>query len=95
MLQATAVQKEAISGLKFITIHEPHDPSFDNSRRTDLERAMLLGNAEHQKVKILFETDEGTMFTETTIWNLTEDYIILKGNVDIPIRAIHYIDFFA
>ncbi|MBP6334182.1 MAG: hypothetical protein KA444_01825 [Bacteroidia bacterium] len=79
--------------MKFISINDPGDPSFNSQRRSDLERALLLGNSAHQKVKIIFETEQGTMVTETTIWNLTQNYIILKGNVDIPIRAIHRIEF--
>lgn len=61
-------------------------------RRSDLEKALRLGNAEYQKVKIIFESDSGTMCTETTIWNLTENYVILKSNVDIPIRSIHEVE---
>ena len=94
MITATEVRKEDVSDLKFVSINKPGDPTFTEQLRSDLERALLLGNSLHLKVKIIFETTEGTRLTDTTIWNLTEHYIILKGNVDIPIRAIHRIEFF-
>ncbi|TAH42611.1 MAG: hypothetical protein EYC69_05080 [Bacteroidetes bacterium] len=94
MIQAIAVQKEDIPGLKFRNISAEKDANFHSNLRSDLHRALLLGNASHQKVKIIFETSEGRMVTDTTVWNLTENYIILKGNVDIPIHSILGIDFF-
>jgi hypothetical protein len=63
-------------------------------RRADVERAMKLGNNEHQKVKIIFESTEGTMAVETTVWEVTQNYLILKSNMAVPIRCVHRIDFF-
>ncbi len=94
MIQATEVKKEDVSGFKFVSVNGSEDAVFKAQRRSDLERAIRLGNADHQKVKIIFETTEGAKFTDTTVWNLTENYIILKGNIDIPIRSIHRIEFF-
>jgi len=94
MIEATIVNKEDISGLKFVSVDYPQNSNFPQDRRAELERALKLGNAEHQKVKIIFETDAGTRFTDTTIWNLTENYVILKGNIDIPVRSVHRIEFF-
>ncbi len=94
MIEATVVNKEDIIGLKFVSIDQPHKATFRQDLRAELERALKLGNTEHQKVKIIFETDTGTRFADTTIWNLTENYVILKGNIDIPIRSIHRIEFF-
>ena len=64
------------------------------ARRSDLERAMKLGNIEHQKVKIVFESTEGTMAVETTVWEVTQNYVILKSNMALPIRCVHRVDFF-
>jgi len=63
-------------------------------RKKDIDRAMLLGNNEHQKVKIIFETTEGPMMVETTVWEVTQNYLILKSNVAIPIRCVRKIEFF-
>jgi len=70
------------------------DSSDIERRRVDLERAMKLGNNEHQKVKIIFETTEGTMAVDTTVWEVTQNYLILKSNMAIPIRCVHRIDFY-
>ena len=64
------------------------------SRKHDLDRAMKLGNNEHQKVKIIFETTEGTIAVETTVWEVTQNYVILKSNMALPIRCVHRIDFY-
>ena len=70
------------------------NPSASADRRNDLERAMKLGNNEHQKVKIIFESTEGTMAVETTVWEVTQNYVILKSNMALPIRCVHRVDFF-
>ena len=70
------------------------NPADISRRREDLERAMKLGNNEHQKVKIIFESTEGTMAVETTVWEVTQNYLILKSNMALPIRSVHRIDFF-
>ena len=64
------------------------------NRKSGLERAMKLGNNEHQKVKIIFESTEGTMAVETTVWEVTQNYVILKSNMALPIRCIHRVDFY-
>jgi hypothetical protein len=64
------------------------------NRRVDIERALKLGNNEHQKVKIIFETTEGTMAVETTVWEVTQNYLILKSNMALPVRCVHRIEFF-
>lgn len=63
-------------------------------RKEDIVRAMKLGNNDHQKVKIVFETTKGTMAVETTVWEVTENYLILKSNMALPVRCVHRIDFF-
>lgn len=58
-------------------------------RRLELDRALILGNVDHSKVKILFSDGEGLKQVETTIWAVTEERIILKSGMVIPIRRIH------
>ena len=57
-------------------------------RILDLQRALSLGNLEHQKVKILFMDDEGSKKVETTIWGITDKAIILKESTVIPMERI-------
>jgi hypothetical protein len=55
---------------------------------------LILGNIDHNKVTIVFKTEDGTILqVKTTIWAVTEDYVALKGGVHIPIKAIVDIEF--
>lgn len=58
-------------------------------RREELDRALTLGNLEHLKIKIFFEDDTSKKMVDTTIWGLTEERIILKQGVVIPIKRIY------
>jgi hypothetical protein len=49
---------------------------------------MVLGNIEHEKVHILFADNEGLKRVNTTIWGVTEDYVILKTSTIIPMERI-------
>ena len=58
-------------------------------RRQELDRALSLGNLEHSKIKIYFEDDASKKMVETTIWGVTEERVILKQGVVIPIQRIY------
>jgi len=58
-------------------------------RKEELDRALTLGNLEHLKIKIYFEDDTSKKMVDTTIWGLTEERIILKQGVVIPIKRIY------
>lgn len=58
-------------------------------RTAGLERAMKLGNLEHNKIKIIFEDSEGIKQVETTVWGVTDKRVILKQGVVIPINRVH------
>jgi hypothetical protein len=60
-------------------------------RKTDLDRAMALGNLEHVKMKIFFEDEVSKKMVETTVWGITNERVILKKGVVIPIHRIHKI----
>ena len=57
-----------------------------------MERAIALGNLEHQKVKIYFEDDKKKRVVNTTIWAVTDNAIVLKQNVVIPIKRIYKLE---
>ncbi len=87
----TLVLKEDLHLYHFIT-HEILESEIEiENRRKLLEEAMLLGNGEKQKVKMIFETLEGTIMVETTVWDTTDSYIELKSATDIPICCIREI----
>lgn len=60
--------------------------------KSALERANALGNLEHHKVKIYFEDDKKKKVVHTTIWAVTDNAIVLKQNVLIPIRRIYKLE---
>ncbi len=83
-----SIEKEAVGALHF-----PHEDVLTDSearsiRTADINRAIALGNLEHQKVKIFFADDSGQKVVDTTIWAVTDEAIVLKQHVIIPIYRI-------
>jgi hypothetical protein len=84
------IEKETIHGLKF-----PSGDVLDNredmtQRKSELQRALTLGNLEHGKTRILFEDNQSKKVVETTVWGVTDDYVILKRGAGIPINRIYW-----
>lgn len=82
------IQKEQVSELRFpssevLTSHEEI-----NRRKNELSRALVLGNVDHSKVRIMFIDAEGPKMVETTIWAVTELRVVLKSGMVIPINRI-------
>lgn len=82
------VEKEEVANFQFpkedVLISEDQKKELN----FQLQRANTLGNVEHHKVKIYFEDAEGKKVVYTTIWGMTELFILLKKNVFIPIQRI-------
>jgi len=93
MLQATVVTKEDIPRLKIPNKEVLINPEDIRRRTIDLNNAMKLGNNEHNKVKLIFQSEEGIMMVETTVWEVTQNYVILKSNTHVPIRSVHQVEF--
>ncbi|MBC7411269.1 MAG: hypothetical protein H7331_02290 [Bacteroidia bacterium] len=87
------VDKETIAELSFPAIEVLITIEEITQRKLDAERATLLGNNEHSKVKITFEDSMNVKQTETTIWGTTDKRIILKGGMVIPLHRIHEIKY--
>lgn len=85
------IDKENVKTLSFPLEDVLSDEIEAKQRKQDLERALSLGNLEHLKIKIYFEDTESLKLVETTIWGVTEERIILKQGVTIPINRIHKI----
>ncbi|MES2587882.1 MAG: hypothetical protein V4622_02810 [Bacteroidota bacterium] len=91
-LEYKIIEKEKIASLHF-----PHEDilkseSAQKERKSTIERAITLGNLEHQKVKIYFSDDAGKKRVDTTIWAVTDSAIVLKQNVILPINRIHKLE---
>lgn len=82
------IEKEAIETLRFPHNEVLEDEAAINQRENELERALSLGNLEHSKIKIFFEDDLSQKVVETTVWALTDESVVLKKGVGIPINRI-------
>ena len=91
MLHFQSIEKEEVASLKFPNTDVMSDKNDVIQRKSDLERALTLGNLEHLKIKIFFEDESLKRVTETTVWGITADEVILKKCVVIPINRIHKI----
>lgn len=49
---------------------------------------MVLGNIHHQKIRIVFQDDEGVKEVRTTIWAADDRFIVLKKGVSIPVDRV-------
>lgn len=88
-IKAAPIDKENIPGLKFPENDVLQSRDDVKARFLDLERALKLGNLEHNKIKIIFEDSEGLKQVNTTVWGVTDKRVILKQGVVIPIHRIH------
>jgi len=82
------VGKEQVASFHFPEGEVLSNESDRKSRKSELDRAISLGNIEHLKVKIFFADDDGDKVVNTTIWAITDNAILLKKNVVVPIRRI-------
>ena len=82
------IQKELISSLRFPKQEILNLPEHVAMRATKLKKAAKLGNLEKHKVQIDFQDDTGLKRVETTIWSITEKFVILKSNMSIPRNRI-------
>jgi hypothetical protein len=92
-LNETMVAKEEISKLHFVHHEVLSSQEAIQKRKEDLERAMILGNAYHSKVKIEFVTTDGVHTVETTVWHASDADVALKGGAMIPVLAIQKVSF--
>jgi len=93
-IHAPVLEKEEIPKQHFKHAEVLSDSEEIRQRRDDLEKAMRIGNNDHGKVKIVFETHDGLFQVETTVWSVTQNNVMLKSNAIIPIHSIHQISFF-
>lgn len=82
------IEKENIADLKFPHSEILNDDKAIDQRTTELKRALSLGNLEHSKIQIYFEDEISKKMVETTVWALTDESVVLKKGVGIPINRI-------
>lgn len=92
-MKGVFINKEDIAFAKFTDGDVLQDDTQRRIRMSDLNRAQALGN--HEKVKVSIEfvlADHSVRVVETTVWGVDEDHIMLKGGIDIPVRAVRNIE---
>jgi len=82
------VDKESVRLLNFPREEVLKTTDSAKERRSLLERATILSNLYHNKVKITFEDSDGLKMVDTTIWATTDNAIMLKGGIVMPIHRI-------
>jgi hypothetical protein len=86
---ALLISKEEISSYKIV-------PALVNrvaKWHRELSYAMRLGNEFKGKTNITFETTEGPVSVETTVWSVAGGHLQLKGGTMIPVDSIVDIHF--
>ncbi|MCB0820424.1 MAG: hypothetical protein KDC13_07360 [Bacteroidetes bacterium] len=92
MRNVPEVQKETLKTSVFPREEVLKSRESAEERKNMLERATILSNLYHNKVKIVFEDSDGSKMVDTTIWATTNQAIMLKGGIVIPIHRIHSIN---
>lgn len=88
-MEHTMIVKEEIGQYTII-------PSIEDKTehwKEELSYAVRLGNEFKGKTTITFETTEGSRTVQTTVWSLTDNYIVLKGGITIPLKSIMEVHF--
>lgn len=85
---AVLIDKDQIKDLRFPKAEVLLTAEEIAGRKEDLRRALVLGNVDHNKVRIIFSDVDGEKVVETTIWAVTELRIVLKSGMVIPINRI-------
>ena len=83
------IEKESINSLRFPASDVLDSREAITQRRSDLSRALSLGNLERGKTRIFFEDCQSKKVVETTVWGVTDNVVILKKGVGIPINRIY------
>ncbi|MGC4234754.1 MAG: hypothetical protein QM594_17370 [Niabella sp.] len=80
----TLIPKEEIVNLTLVSAEENRSDYW----KEKLEYAQRLGNEFKSKTSITFNTTEGPRTVHTTVWSITENYIVLKAGMHIPLSSI-------
>ncbi len=83
------IDKEKIQSLRFPKGDVLIDREEQYQRQSELRRGLALGNLEHEKIRIYFEDASSKKVVETTVWAVTDNQVILKKGVGIPINRIY------
>lgn len=83
------IEKEAIDISQVV----PADQNHTEELRDKLNAAQRLGNEFKSKANITFNTKQGAKTVSTTVWSVTENYLLLKSGIHLPLSSLIDIDF--
>ena len=81
---ATLIAKEQISDCRIVPAYVDRSSYWLNQ----LQYSVRLGNEFKGKTVITFETTQGPLSVQTTVWSVTDNHVMLKGGVHIPLSSV-------
>jgi len=88
-MQHTMILKEEIAQYDIVPSSEGRNAYWEQQ----LSYAERLGNEFKGKATITFQTTKGSRTVQTTVWSLTENYLVLKGGITVPLNSITEVHF--
>ncbi len=85
------IQKEQINKFTFPEVDVLPDQTDRRLRFAAAQKARILGNTEKSKATISFHTTDGVYEVSTTVWDVDNDFIMLKGASALPLRSVYSI----
>ena len=85
----TNIDKSLIEGLKFSKEDVLNSNEARSIRNWKLNRALHVGNNYKTHVNLVFQDDQNKVYsTELTVWAVTENQVVLKGTMMVPITSV-------
>lgn len=85
----TLIDKEDIVNHKIIAA----EVDSTEELKGKLMDAQRLGNEFKSKTTIVFNSEDGPLRVETTVWSATDKYIQIKSGILIPLASIIHVEF--
>lgn len=90
----TTLHLDHLSEVKFIKTDVIQESNARKIRRSNLQKAGVLGNLYKRKVKIKFKTLEGKVNdVVATVWAVGEEFVSFRGGKHLPIKSIVEVEF--
>jgi hypothetical protein len=87
------IDRNSIPQLEFLSKDVLLTLDSKKSRQKQLQDATFIGNIEEKKVTLEFLSKSGFHLIHTTIWAVTNEWVVLKEKQQIPIKSIRSVEF--
>ncbi len=84
-----AISKEQIPFQLMSKNEVLQDAAEQKERKGQLQKAYEHNRLFYSKATIIFQTTEGCKEVFANIWEVTDNHVILKGGINIPVNCIH------